>query len=122
MAGSRRVVVTGMGAVTPIGNDVATFWSAMKEGRSGVGPLRDIDFPEQYVRDLYIQIACQVKNCDPKTRLKNRPLLLADRYSLLAAYAAHEAFEQSKLEAPLKNPYRSACMIGSGAGGMNTSE
>ena len=122
MNGARRVVVTGMGVVTPIGNDVPTFWSALKEGKSGIGPLQDIDFPEQYVRDLYIQIACQVKNFDPKTRLKNRLLLLADRYSLLAAYAAHEAFEQSKLEAPLKNPYRSACIIGSGAGGMNTIE
>src|SRR5436190_378116 len=122
MNGARRVVVTGMGVVTPIGNDVPTFWSALKEGKSGIGPLQDIDFPEQYVRDLYIQIACQVKNFDPKTRLKNRLLLLADRYSLLAAYAAHEAFEQSKLEAPLQNPYRSACIIGSGAGGMNTIE
>ncbi len=122
MNGARRVVVTGTGVVTPIGNDVPTFWSALKEGKSGIGPLQDIDFPEQYVRDLYIQIACQVKDFDPKKRLKNCLLLLADRYSLLAAYAAHEAFEQSKLEAPLKNPYRSACIIGSGAGGMNTIE
>ena len=49
MAGPRRVVVTGTGVVTPIGNDVPTFWSALKEGRSGVGPLRDIDFEEKYV-------------------------------------------------------------------------
>jgi hypothetical protein len=56
------------------------------------------------VRDLYIQIACQVKNFDPKTRLKNRLLLLADRYSLLAAYAAHEAFEQSKLKLRSRTP------------------
>ena len=80
MAGARRVVVTGMGVVTPIGNDVPTFWSAMKEGKSGVGPLRDIDFPEQYVRDLHIQIACQVKDFDPKTRIKNRLLLLTCGY------------------------------------------
>src|SRR4029079_5799561 len=117
-----RVVVTGMGAVTPIGNDVATFWSAMKEGRSGVGPLRDIDFPEQYVRDLFVQIACQVKDFDPKTRIKNRLLLLADRYSQFAGAAAAEAFAQSKLKTPLDNPYRSACIIGSGAGGLNNIE
>ena len=120
--GARRVVVTGTGVVTPIGNDVPTFWAGLKEGRSGIGPLQDIDFPEQYVRDLYIKIACQVKNFDPKTRLKNRLLLLADRYSHLAATAAVEAFEQAKLEAPLANPYRAACIIGSGAGGMNTIE
>src|SRR6185503_17169603 len=116
--GARRVVVTGTGVVTPIGNDVATFWSAMKEGKSGVGPLRDIDFPEQYVRDLMIQIACQVKDFDPKARIKNRLLLMADRYSQFAGAAAAEAFAQSKLETPLKDPYRSACIIGSGGGGM----
>ena len=66
MSGSRRVVVTGTGVVSPIGNDVPTFWSALKEGRSGVGPLRDIDFPEQYVRDLHIQIACQVRGLRPE--------------------------------------------------------
>ena len=110
--GARRVVVTGTGVVTPIGNDVPTFWSALKEGKSGIGPLQDIDFPEQYVRDLYIQIACQVKNFDPKTRLKNRLLLLADRYSLLAAYAAqrHSSNRSSKCRSrtPTARPASSA--------------
>jgi nodulation protein E len=122
MPGPRRVVVTGTGVVTPIGNDVPTFWSALKEGRSGVGPLRDIDFEERYVRDLFIQIACQVKDFDPKTRIRNRLLLLADRYSQFAGAAAAEAFAQSKLEVPLSDGYRSACIIGSGAGGLNTIE
>jgi len=122
MFGSRRVVVTGTGAVTPIGNDVPSFWSAMKQGRSGVGPLQDIDFEDKYVRDLYIKIACQVKGFDPNARLKNRLLQLADRYSHFAGAAAAEAFAQSKLEIPLADPYRSACIIGSGAGGLNTIE
>ncbi len=122
MGRARRVVVTGMGAVTPIGNDVASFWSAMKEGKSGVGPLKDIDFPEQYVKDLHIQIACQVKDFDPKTRIKNRLLLLADRYSQFAGAAAAEAFAQSGLQTPLKDPYRAAFIVGSGGGGMNTIE
>jgi len=122
MASARRVVVTGTGVVTPIGNDVPTFWTALKEGRSGVGPLRDIDFDEKYVRDLFIQIACQVKAFDPKTRIKNRLLLLADRYSQFAGAAAAEAFAQSRLAIPLADGYRSACIIGSGAGGLNTIE
>src|SRR6516164_7844992 len=122
MPGPRRVVVTGTGVVTPIGNDVPSFWSALKEGRSGVGPLRDIDFEEKYVRDLFIQIACQVKDFDPKTRIRNRLLLLADRYSQFAGAAAAEAFAQSKLEVPLRDGNRSACIIGSGAGGLNTIE
>ena len=108
--------------VTPIGNDVPSFWSAMKEGKSGVGPLRDIDFPEQYVRDLHVQIACQVKDFDPKTRIKNRLLLLADRYSQFAGAAAAEAVAQSKLAVPFADGYRSACIIGTGAGGLNTIE
>jgi nodulation protein E len=122
MNGARRVVVTGMGAVTPIGNDVPSFWSSIKEGRSGIGPLADIDFEEKYTRDLQIQIACQVKGFDPKARLKNRLLQLADRYSHFAGAASAEAVAQSKLETPLKDGYRAACIIGSGAGGLNTIE
>src|SRR5262249_17175243 len=122
MPGTRRVVVTGTGVVSPIGNDVPTFWAALKEGRSGVGPLRDIDFPEQYVRDLYIQIACQIKDFDPKSRIKNRLLLLADRYSQYPGAPAAEAFAQSQLQIPLVDGYRAACIIGSGAGGLNTIE
>jgi len=122
MSGSRRVVVTGTGVVTPIGNDVPTFWAALKEGQSGLGPLRDIDFPEQYVRELQIQIACQVRDFDPRTRIKNRLLLRADRYSLFAGAAAAEAFAESKLEVPLADGDRSACIIGSGAGGFGTAE
>ena len=122
MCGSRRVVVTGMGVVTPIGNDVPTFWTALKEGRSGVGPLQNIDFPDQYVRELHIKIACQVKNFDPKAHIKNKLLLMADRYSHFAAVAAAEAVAQSKLEVPFTAGYRSACIIGTGAGGLNTIE
>jgi nodulation protein E len=122
MAGLRRVVVTGTGVITPIGNDVPTFWRALKEGKSGVGPLRDIDFPEQYVRDLHVQIACQVRDFDPKTRLKNRLLLLADRYSQFAGAAAAEAVAQSKLQVPFLDSYRTGCIVGSGAGGLNTIE
>src|SRR5262245_48357243 len=95
MSGARRVVVTGTGVVSPIGNDVPSFWSAMKESRCGVGPIKNIDFPDQYVRELHIQIACQVRDFDPKARLKNRLLLMADRYSLFAAAAASEAMAQS---------------------------
>ncbi len=122
MAQSRRVVVTGTGVITPIGHDVPTFWGALKEGRSGLGPLRDIDFPEQYVRELRIQIACQVRDFDPKTRIKNRLLLLADRYSQFAGAAAAEALAESKLEVPLADGDRAACIIGSGAGGFTTAE
>ena len=102
--GARRVVVTGTGVVTPIGNDVPTFWAGLKEGRSGIGPLQDIDFPEQYVRDLYIKIACQVKNFDPKTRLKNR--LLSARRPLLAlgGDGGRRSLRASQAGSPARQP------------------
>jgi nodulation protein E len=122
MCGARRVVVTGTGVVTPIGNDVASFWSAIRQGRSGVGPLQDIDGEASYVSDLSIKIACQVKDFDANARLESRRMQASDRYTQFAGAAAAEAFRQSRLELPLADGHRAACIIGSGAGGMNTIE
>ena len=115
-------MVTGTGAVTPIGNDVASFWSAIRQGRPGVGPLQDVDGDASYVSDLSIKIACHVKDFDAKARLENRYMQAADRYTQFAGAAAAEAFRQSRLELPLADGHRAACIIGSGAGGMNTIE
>jgi nodulation protein E len=117
----RRVVVTGIGVVTSIGQTVPEFWAAVKAGKCGVGSLEG--FPEE---DLKIKIGAQVKGFDPKTRLKNfkrdKIIMHADRYSWFAAAAAEEAILQSGLSTPFENPYRSACIIGSGAGGLVTFE
>lgn len=117
----RRVVVTGMGVVTPIGTTVDEFWAGLKEGKSGVSELEG--FP---LEDLKILIAAQIKNFDHKARLKHfkrdRIVSLADRYSWFAAVAADEAVRMSGLEMPIADPYRSACIIGSGAGGLVTFE
>ena len=119
--GARRVVVTGMGAVTSIGNTVDEFWAAMKRGQSGVNPVGG--FP---LEDLKILIAAQVKDFDHRARLKgsrrDKIITHADRYSWFAAAAADEAIKQSGLEVPFVNPYRTACIIGSGAGGLTTYE
>ena len=119
--GARRVVVTGMGVVTAIGQTVDEFWAGMKAGKSGVSELAG--FP---VDDLKILIAAQIKNFDHKARLKHfqrdKIILHADRYSWFAAAAADEAMKQSGLEVPVADPYRSACIIGSGAGGLTTFE
>lgn len=116
-----RVVVTGLGAVTSIGTTVPEFWAGMKEGKSGVGPLGGFQH-----EDLKILIAAQIKDFDPKARLKHfkrdKLILHADRYSWFAAAAADEAVKQSGLEMPAANPYRVACIIGSGAGGLVTYE
>ena len=104
----RRVVVTGLGVVTPIGTTVDEFWAGMKVGKSGVSPLGG--FP---IDDLKILIAAQIKNFDPKQRLKHfkrdRIITLADRYSWFAATAADEAVRMSGLEMPLADPYR--CLL-----------
>ncbi|HXF53578.1 MAG TPA: beta-ketoacyl-[acyl-carrier-protein] synthase family protein [Hyphomicrobiaceae bacterium] len=118
---ARRVVVTGLGVVTPIGQNVPDFWAGMQRGACGVSPLGG--FP---LDDLKILIAAQIKDFDPKARLKHfkrdKIILHADRYSWFAAAAADEAVRQSGLEMPLANPYRAACIIGSGAGGLVTYE
>ncbi len=119
--GGRRVVVTGLGVVTPIGLNVAEFWAGIKAGQCGVSELGG--FP---LEDLKILIAAQIKGFDPKARLKNfkrdKIIMHADRYSWFAAAAAEEAVLQSGLEVPFTNPYRTACIIGSGAGGLVTFE
>jgi nodulation protein E len=117
----RRVVVTGTGVVTAIGTTVAEFWAGCREAKVGVGPLGG--FP---VEDLKIHIAAQINNFDHKARLKgskrDKIILHADRYSWFAAAAAGEAVEQSGLTVPFENGYRTACIIGSGAGGLVTFE
>jgi nodulation protein E len=111
------VVVTGLGVVTPIGTTVADFWASCREGRSVVGPLGG--FP---LEDLKILIAAQIKDFDHRARLKHskrdKIIVHADRYSWFAAAAADEAIRQSGLEVPFENALRTACIIGSGAGGF----
>lgn len=119
--GARRVVVTGTGVITPIGLTVDDFWNSMKAGKCGVSELGG--FP---LEDLKILIAAQIKDFDPKERLKHfqrdKLVLHADRYSWFAAAAADEAVKQSGIEFPISDPYRAACIVGSGAGGLVTYE
>ena len=119
--GARRVVVTGLGVVTPIGTTVSEMWESMKQGKCGTSALGG--FP---LDDLKILIAAQIKDLDHKARLKHfqrdRIISLADRYSWFAAIAADEAVRQSGLKFPFEAPYRAACIIGSGAGGLTTFE
>jgi len=115
--GPRRVVVTGTGVVTPIGLDVRSFWASMKEGRCGVSRIENFD-----LQDLYIHIAGEIKGFDSATHVKSRKIQYGERYSWFAGRAADEAWTQSGLPTPYNNPYKAACIIGSGAGGFNTIE
>jgi nodulation protein E len=131
---SRRVVVTGIGVVTPVGHTVGEFWEAMKQGRSAVGPIERFfqNDPHSLVPDqipgfdLQIMIAAQIKGFDYKGRLRHskrdKIILFADRYSLFAAAAADEAIKQAGLEIPFKEPYRAASVIGTAEGGITNLE
>ena len=117
--GRRRVVLTGQGVVTPIGTGVDNFWPALKQGACGIDEVTSFD-----TDDLYITIAGEVKDFEPKERLPSKQFLLADKYSQFAGSAAHEAVQQSGMEVPLKDEeaYRAACIVGSGIGGITTME
>jgi nodulation protein E len=115
--GARRVVVTGQGVVSCIGIGADPFWDSLVEGRCGIGKMSNID-----LQDLYITIAGEVKDFDPRVRCNSKPLMLADRYSQLAGAAAIEAMTQAGFDGRVPNGHRAASIIGSGAGGLGTLE
>ncbi|MGA9442028.1 MAG: beta-ketoacyl-[acyl-carrier-protein] synthase family protein [Methyloceanibacter sp.] len=117
--GRRRVVVTGQGVVTPLGTGVEKFWSGLKTGTCGIREVQSFDTDE-----LYITIAGEVPDFDPRERELSKQLLMADKYSQYAGCAAREAVAQAGLETPISDTdsYRTACVIGSGVGGLTTLE
>ncbi len=115
--GLRRVVVTGIGMVTPIGLDTNETWASMKEGKCGVSRIEN--FP---LEDLYIHIAGEIKDFDPAKYVTSKKIQYGERYSWFAGRAAEEAWTMSGLPTPYNNPYRSCCIVGSGAGGYSTVE
>jgi 3-oxoacyl-[acyl-carrier-protein] synthase II len=114
---TRRVVVTGMGAVTPLGNDVQTFWSRLVRGDSGVETISGFD-PERVTS----KIAGEVKDFDPSNVLDRKEIRRNDRYTQLALVAAREAMDQAGLPERLEGAIadRSGTIIASGMGGSGT--
>ncbi|MCD8119216.1 MAG: beta-ketoacyl-ACP synthase II [Lachnospiraceae bacterium] len=113
----RRVVVTGMGAVTPIGNDVDSFWSAVKSGTVGIGPITRFD-----TTDFKVTIAAEVKNFEAKERMDPKAAKRMETFSQYACAAALEAAEQSGLDMAKEDPFRVGVIIGSGVGGLESIE
>jgi 3-oxoacyl-[acyl-carrier-protein] synthase II len=112
-----RVVVTGMGVVTPLGNDVTSTWDAMIAGRSGVGPITQFD-PSR----LTTRIAAEVKDFDPSQVLDRKDQRRNDRYVQLALVAARQAMDQAGLPARLEGDLaeRTGVIVGTGIGGIRT--
>ncbi len=113
----RRVVVTGMGAITPIGNTVEEFWNAIKEEVVGIGPITKFD-----TTDYKVKLAAEVKDFVAKDRMDFKAAKRMDPFSQYAVVAAREAFEQAGLDMEKEDPYRVGVIIGSGIGGMNSLE
>jgi 3-oxoacyl-[acyl-carrier-protein] synthase II len=118
MNSERRVVITGLGVVTPIGNDLETFWSALKEGKSGIGPITAMDISQYDTK-----IAGEVRNYDPKPFFKNpKDVRRTDRFVQLAMGAAKMAVQDSGLDLEKVNRDRFGTIVSSGIGGLKTLE
>ena len=114
---SRRVVITGLGAVTPIGNTVTTYWSGLQSGANGVAPITLFDASKHACR-----FAAEVKDFDPSGVLDPKETKRWDRFCQFGVVAAKEALAQSGLEITDANRQRIGVIIGSGVGGLLTME
>jgi 3-oxoacyl-[acyl-carrier-protein] synthase II len=113
----KRVVVTGLGAITPLGNDVQTTWENALAGKSGAGPITHFD------ASLFkTQFACEVKNFDPSNLFDRKEARKYDRYAQLAIHAAKEAMESSGLDLDIENRDRIGVIFSAGIGGIRTFE
>jgi 3-oxoacyl-[acyl-carrier-protein] synthase II len=113
----RRVVVTGLGVVSSVGNNVPDFWNALKAGKSGVGPITMIN-----VEDISVKIAGEVKEFDPSLRMDAKEAKKMDRFSQFAVYATAEAFEDAGLKKDVEDPERMGVCLGTGQGGSASIE
>ncbi|MCD7818972.1 MAG: beta-ketoacyl-ACP synthase II [Lachnospiraceae bacterium] len=113
----RRVVVTGMGAVTPIGNSVEAFWDSLKESKVGIGPITYFD-TEEYKAKL----AAEVKDFDPLTVMDRKEARRMEKFSQYAVAAAAEAIEQAGLELTEEECLKTGVSIGSGVGSLQAME
>ena len=113
----RRVVVTGMGAVTPIGNTVEEFWGGIRSGKVGIGPITRFDASEYKV-----QIAAEVKDFVAKERMDFKAAKRMETFSQYAVAAAKEAFEDAGIDMAQEDAYRAGVIVGSGIGSLQAVE
>ncbi len=111
----KRVVITGLGALTPLGNTVEEFWHGLKSGTSGAGEITLFDASK-----FKTQFACEVKDFDPSAYLDRKEARKLDRFAQFALVAADEAMTHSGLKEYDFNPDRGGVIWASGIGGMNT--
>lgn len=113
---NRRAVVTGMGAVTPVGNNVKETWESLISGKNGIAPITLFD-----TANYKAKLGAEVKNFEPKDYLEVNDILRTDRYAQFAVAAAQQAVEESEIEGKVE-PERFAVQFGTGIGGIGTFE
>ncbi|WP_281692734.1 beta-ketoacyl-ACP synthase II [Agathobaculum desmolans] len=112
-----RVVITGMGAITPVGNDVESFWASLKAGKCGIGPITKFD-----VTDFKVKVAAEVKDFDITRFVDKREARRMDVNCHFALAAAQQAVDQAGLTEGSFDPYRTGVIYGSGVGGLQIAE
>ncbi|MHA6532382.1 beta-ketoacyl-ACP synthase II [Paenibacillus sp. BAC0078] len=110
-----RVVITGMGLISPLGNSVEQFWSRLVDGQSGISPITSFD-----TTHFKTKIAGAVRDFDPETRFGRKEARRMDRFSQFALAAAEEAWEHSGLQLSKIDRERLGVYVGSGVGGIQT--
>ncbi len=113
----KRVVVTGLGAITPIGNTVSEFWDGVVKGRSGAGPITRFD-----TEKFKVKFACEVKNFDPSQYIEPKESRKMDLYTQYSLAVATQAVEDAKLETDKLNLDKIGVIFGVGIGGITTFE
>ena len=113
----RRVVVTGMGAITPIGNTVEEFWNSIKAGIVGIGEITKFD-----TTDYKVKLAAEVKNFVAKERMDFKAAKRMEPFSQYAVAAAKEAFQDAGINMEEEDPFRIGVIVGSGIGSLQVAE
>ena len=113
----RRVVITGLGAITPIGNNTEEFWKGIKEGKCGIDEITHFD-----TTDYKVKLAGEVKGYNPEEYFDRRNAKRLDKFSQFAIIAAKEAWNDSKLDKEKEDMTRVGVILGSGIGGLETIE
>lgn len=117
MGKNRRVVVTGMGAITPIGNSVEEFWNGIKEGKTGFGPITYFD-----TADYRCKLAAEVKDFDPAQYMDKKSARRMEQFCQFAVAAAGQAISDAGLTMEQEDPYMMGCSVGSGIGSLQAME
>lgn len=113
-----RVVITGLGVISPIGQAASAYWASLKQGVTGIGPITQVPTSEELTQ----KVAAEIKDFDPLKHFEERQISTLDRVSQFAVVAAREAIAQAAITFDMPLSVRTAAIIGTGAGGQRTQD